>query len=75
MALLPESFTDDVEEELPEFFTLPPVAVAEPPAPPAPPVAFATLLFRFVLVLLPPVAVDEEFPPVADDEEPEVFTF
>jgi hypothetical protein len=73
MELLPEFLTVDVEDELPESFTLPPVAVAEPPAPPAPPVAVATLLFRFVLVLLPPVAVDEELPPVALDVELEVF--
>jgi len=61
--LFPESLTDELDDELPESFTLPPVAVAEPPAPP---VAVTTLVFRFVLVLLPPVAVDEE---------PEVFVF
>jgi hypothetical protein len=73
MELFPEFFTVDVEDELPESFTLPPVAVADPPAPPAPPVAVTTLLF----VLLPPVAVDVEVdaPPVAEDEEPEVFVF
>jgi hypothetical protein len=52
MELFPEFFTVDVEDELPESFTLPPVAVT-------------TFVFRFVLVLLPPVAVDVELPPVA----------
>ena len=78
MVLLPEFLTVDVEEELPEFFTLPPVA--DPPSamfvllllpepfteaePPAPPAPpTAVAMLLFRLVLDPPVAVDVEDDP------------